>query len=506
MVGFCLSTQLHAAAGEQGMSCPHDGCIPTDGATHAINWITHHKGLFGGIPVAYTAKAGETIVVGADNQKLASIFSVAYVKDGGVPHRPVMFIFNGGPGASSASLHISALGPRRVTFPKDLQSEDSSSVDIIANNYSPLDAADLVFIDPPQTGLSLTLPSDVNHDYASIMGDARIVAAFIQTWLRDNGRDHSPKFLLGESYGATRAALVADDLSDAKINAGRPIRFSGLILVSQLLTVDDLGQRPMNAAGYAVNLPTMAAVAWYHGRVDTAGRTFEAFLEEARQFAFREYMPALMFGHELNAARQSQIAAKLSAFTGVDAQVLLDHNLMLTTGEYRRDLLQGHILGKYDGRYIGPAPATPTNEATPISDDLSADPAWNRTFPRISSAVMEYLRDDLHVSSSSEYIVNNDKLAAMWNFGGKFREPASAWLVDTITRNPDIHLFAASGYDDFAAPFTGTQYLMAHLALKPEHGQFGVYPGGHQFYTDSESLKQFATDLRGFMRESLKAN
>jgi carboxypeptidase C (cathepsin A) len=465
-------------------------------------FVTHHREAFDGHALNYSATAGWTNVLGPDGAPWAQIFSVAYTKESHDRERPVMFIFNGGPGASSAFLHIAALGPKHVLFPGDLNVE-TPPVNVTDNPDSPLALADLVFIDPPETGYSHTLPADKNHDFASIEGDARIVGAFIRTWLVQHHREDSPKFVLGESYGATRAALVADQLAD-KNASSPPILLNGVALISQFLTVDDLGQRPMNAQGYAIYLPTMANVAWYHGKVDRAGRDFDTFQSDVRKFAFDDYLPALMQGNELAPDARMAVATRLSAITGIDAQRLSSENLKLTVTQFRHQLLPGRILGDYDGRYTAPSTGTGAEPASPIAEDTASDPSFSRPTRLVREALTHYLREDLGVKSDEEYKFTNNKLGPIWNFGSKFRKSAAAWLVEATEKNPDMHVFMASGRHDLIAPYSGTRFLLSQLTLKPGHGEFHAYNGGHMFYTNPDSQVLFSQDLKAFIKASLK--
>jgi carboxypeptidase C (cathepsin A) len=460
--------------------------------------VTQHSGVFGGKAVSFSARAGDTIVPGGPEKvPFARIFSTAYLAEGADPaRRPVIFAYNGGPGSASAFLHMGALGPMRAVFPTDLTAALASPVRLAPNAESPLDVADLVLIDPPETGFSHALPGDAKKTYATILGDADIVADFIRTWLRANGREASPKYILGESYGATRTALVTGDL--LKTAGGKPaVHLAGVILVSQMLTVDDLGPRPMNAAGDAMGLPSIAAVAWYHGRVPRRGRTMPVFLAEVRRFAIQQYLPALTLGRDLPAAEGRRIAARLAAYSGLPVGFILDHDLKLNVETFRRAFSPGRLVGGYDGRYIG-LPAKPGEGAI-------ADPAQRQTTPIVQAAIDQYLRDALGVSRREPYVLENRALGASWYFGDKRRAPATTYLTDYIAKEPDAEIMIAGGYHDLITPFATSLFLAAHLPLKPGHAQVHGYPGGHMFYSNAGSLAAFAHDLRAFVARTSKA-
>lgn len=496
--GLASVCEVAIASEAETATLSHDVAMRTPAPTRAV---TQHSGVFGGESLSYIANAGSVILRNAKNIPIASIFSVTYEKTPRNTGRPVMFIFNGGPGASAAYLELGALGPKRVVFSTKLDVKPKPPFPLISNKSSPLNVTDMVFIDPPQTGYSQSLPGDRTHQYATIDGDARIIAQFIRTWLQRNDRMASPKYLLGESYGATRAALVADLLSKAN-GPERPIAFNGIILIGQMLTVDDLGQRPLNAQGFAVRLPTMAAVAWHYGRVSHRRSTFKEFIARARLFALNSYLPALMRGRMLPRESRLAIASRMSTFIGLSTRTILKDNLKVTTSEFRRDLIPGHILGYYDARYSEVRSFHLERRKTAISEDLNEDPSWTDVNPVISGSIVDYLKDDLRVKSTKNYKTLNATLEKIWNFGPKFRAPASTWLVDAIKRNPSVFVLTASGYDDLATPFSCARYLMSELPLAPGHGWYRVYVGGHEFYTDQNSLRKFSQDLRDFVRAS----
>ncbi|HEY3951095.1 S10 family peptidase [Phenylobacterium sp.] len=484
---------LSAAVAAGAIVAGHAGAQPAAGEAAGMA-VSQHRGVFGGKAVSYAAKAGDLVVTGADNVPIARIFSTAYLADGAsAARRPVIFAYNGGPGTASAFLHMGALGPMRAVFPTDLTAPPPSPVRLAPNPDAPLDVADVVLIDPPETGFSHTLPGDAKKSYATILGDAEIMADFIRAWVWANGREASPKYVLGESYGATRTALVTGDL--LKTAGGRPAtHLAGVILVSQMLTVDDLGPRPMNAAGAAMGLPSIAAVAWYHGRVPHRGRTMGAFLAEVRRFAIQQYLPALTQGRDLPRAERARIAARVAAYSGLPAAFILDHDLKLDVETYRRAFAPGQLLGGYDGRYVGP-PAKPGEGAI-------VDPAQRQTTPIVEAAIGDYLRHGLGVTRQDPYVLENHALAGAWYFGDKRRASATTYLTDYIAKEPDAEIMIAGGYDDLVTPFATGVFLASHLPVKPGHATFHAYPGGHMFYSDAASLSAFARDLRAFVERT----
>jgi carboxypeptidase C (cathepsin A) len=249
-------------------------------------FITKRSGTFNGQQAHYVATVGETILNDEAGAATASLFSTSYVREDAndKARRPVIFAFNGGPGASSTFLHMGALGPKRVIYPADLNAEIAPPYELADNNYAPLDVADLVFIDPVETGYSRLTPGAKRESFYTAAGDAKSVAQFIQAWVKVNAREASPKYVLGESYGTIRAALVAGELA----KSGATVAPDGVILLGQALNIVETVQRAGNAMGYAANLPALTAIAWYHNRIDRTGKTLDGLLDESYNFAMSD--------------------------------------------------------------------------------------------------------------------------------------------------------------------------------------------------------------------------
>jgi carboxypeptidase C (cathepsin A) len=272
--------------------------------------VTRHTGQFGGVSVAYTATARETYLKGDDGAPRASIYSTAYVKDGADPRRPVTFLFNGGPGSASLWLHMGAFGPKRVAIPSDARDDGAPPYPIVDNPESLLDVTDIVFIDPVGTGFSRALGKVEAKEFWGVTKDAKSVAQFIRGWLSDNNRWNAPKYLGGESYGTTRSAAVAKELEGSY----NDVALNGIILISTILDFGAQAEVPGNEMAYVVNMPTMAATAWYHNKVANRPSDLASFVAEARAFAGGEYLSALIKGSALPADERANVRAKLARF------------------------------------------------------------------------------------------------------------------------------------------------------------------------------------------------
>jgi carboxypeptidase C (cathepsin A) len=299
--------------------------------------VTEHAGTYNGQPLRYTATVAETFVPGADGRPAGSMITTAYIRQevADRARRPVLFAFNGGPGASSTPLHLNALGPRRYVTAAD------GGRDMGDNPYSPLDAMDLVFIDPIGTGFSRPLPGADGQYFWSVTGDARSVRAFIQQWLKTNGREASPRFLCGESYGTTRAAQI--------VALGENLTFDGVLLLSMT------GEPAGPDLPFVMLLPTYAATAAFHGKVDPAGRSPGEIFDEALHFAQRDYVTALLQGESLPPAEKARVAAEMSKRIGLPAAFIEEKGLRISRLDFMLNLLkdEGLRTGQIDARVTG---------------------------------------------------------------------------------------------------------------------------------------------------------
>lgn len=449
--------------------------------------VTRHSGTFAGRKIAYTATVeGLTVATGPQGEA-ARVVSFAYTRDRTAPaRRPVLFLFNGGPIAASQYLHIGGLGPRRVAYPDDVTAAPAS-FRLVDNAFSPLDAADLVFVDPASTGFSRVAAGTDPQAYFSVEADARQFAAFIRAWLKRHGREGAPVYLLGESYGTNRATEIARQLADGP----EPLPLAGVFLYGQAANIIEYSQRPANVVSYAASLPTLAAIGWYHGKAERKGRPIEAFLAEARAFAGDAYLTALYRGNAASEAQRRHIAARLAEFTGISADWYLANDLRITKERYRTELLKdrGLLLGRSDARYT--APITDQGGAPDPSDVVSD--AAERFFT-------QYLRSELKVDWPEPYVPILGRGFDGWNWG-RTTSPFGDWpyytgITRMMERNPDFRLVIGNGFYDTMTTMGAAELLATQSGWDPARVTLRYYDGGHMGYSVAETARAMGDDIR----------
>lgn len=465
-------------------------------ATSPRAYVTRHVGTFNGTRVAYTATVKETLLSDGNGEPSGSVFTIAYVADeiDDPGERPVIFAFNGGPGSSSVYLHMGAFGPKRVPLPEDLTSGSSAPYALADNHSTVLDVADLVFMDPMETGFSRMLSDEARARFYSTEGDAEYLADVINRWVHDNGRENSPKYLLGESYGTIRAPVLARELYESHSRTS----VNGLILLGPAVTLGETATRPGNILAYALAVPYMAATAWYHDQVDRTGVDLEEFLDQARRFALTEYLPALAQGRLLPQSRQADIATQLARFTGIPSAYFLLHDLAIKKTVFRFELLreEGLILGVNDSRYTAPAPAG-------LQGDEAVDPSGHAILPAYIAGLNRHLRDNLEVDLPLKYVVHDEVAFPNWNWGrsgSPFSDFSWAGVLSALMKaNPDMRVFYGVGYYDPLTTIGATEYTVARADYPLERVELHYYRAGHMVYVDDQSFRQLADHVRRFV-------
>jgi carboxypeptidase C (cathepsin A) len=460
--------------------------------------ITHHHVHIAGTDIAYTARAGVLVVRGSDGKPTTSMSYVAYTRDDAADHghRPIAFIYNGGPGSSTVWLHLGAFGPRRVVI-ANATTTPPAPYHMVDNDDSLLDVADLVFIDAPGTGYGRA------YDPKAVYGidqDAGTFATFIQRYLTVVNRWNSPKFLIGESYGTTRSANLVNVL------AQRGIACNGVVLISTVLDYATIVYAQDNDLPYVVFLPSMAAVAAYHHALPQQPANLDAFLAEVRHFAGTEYAAALLQGDRLDPQTRARIIDRLHAYTGLSAHYIDLANLRVSPDHFEKELLrdQRRTIGRLDSRFTGI-----DRDATEDSPDY--DPADTALSPVYTALFHLYSADELNWHSTEEYrITNYGETFQNWDFkrtaGGFAGRVLAPEVVDdlrqALSQNPALRVFAANGLYDLATPFMNTEYTLAHMELDPtliDHVRLAYYPSGHMIYADPASHARLSADLRSFI-------
>ncbi|GAA5143491.1 S10 family peptidase [Thalassotalea piscium] len=496
---FCIFSSGVIQATEQNTDKEAATSIP-----EARQFISQHKGRFNGQNIEYTVTAGETYLRDKHGKETASIFTFAYTKKNTKGKtRPVTFIWNGGPGSASTWLHMGGFGPKRVHVPSDAKFPGNAPYPVLDTAESILDVSDLVFIDPVGTGFSRALGQHKGKEFWGLKEDAKSMASFIRTWITDNGRWNSPRFLLGESYGTTRAAAVAKILEQ-----DLSVSLNGIVFISQAL--DYQGSSPYvpdNIISHITYLPTMAAAAVYHGKINPKPDNLSTFLAQARDFATDELMPALFKGNTISDATRSHIRDRLVHFTGLSPAYIEKANLRIGGFHFAKELLRddGIAIGLLDARYT-------IDEA----DDLTAKPGYDAS-RSISSAynagLMSYIRSDLGVNWNRTYLAPaDDELSDQWSWRtapkNKAWEPTYVNTTHDLSKalriNPNLKVFVAAGYYDLVTPFFDAEYTLNRHNIKKEQIQYEYYHGGHMMYVHEPTRLDLLNDTRKFIQQQLK--
>jgi carboxypeptidase C (cathepsin A) len=463
------------------------------------SFVTQHRGTFGGERIDYTAEAFETHLKDDKGNPTASIFAIAYTRrDVRDPRtRPITFVFNGGPGSASLWLHMGQFGPKRINVPSDGTDSGAPPYEIIDNPHSILDVSDLVFIDPVGTGYSRALGDTDPKDFWGVEEDAKSLTEFVRLYLTRNQRWNSPRYLAGESYGTTRAAAMAREMT----RGFQGMDLNGVLLISSILDFQTARFRPGNDSPYVAFLPTMAATAWYHGKIEPRPESLEAFLDEVREFALNDYTVALARGSRLSEAEFADIATRLAHYTGLSRRYVEGANLRVSAFRFMKELLreEGRVVGRFDSRYTG-------RDYDDVGETFEADPSAYGITGAYVAAVNDHLARVLNVRIDREYKVLSREPGRNWNWdteegrGWPAYVNVAPWLGAAMRQNPDFRTFVGNGYYDMATPFFGTENTMASNGIPGERVVMAYYPAGHMMYTHEPSLEAMANDIRAFIR------
>jgi len=473
--------------------------------------VTEHAIKLGAEIVPYKATAGTTLLKDANGEPIGLMYAVAYtrtdVKDLG--RRPIAFFYNGGPGSASMWLHMGAFGPRRVVT-VDGAFTPPAPYALADNAETLLDKTDMVFIDAMGTGYSRIVGKGQPKDFFGIDEDAQAFGQFIAAYVNRNGRWNSPKFLMGESYGTFRSAVLGNYLQTHD-----SMHLNGIVLISSVLDLASITFSPGDDRPYIFYLPSYAAVAWYHKALKNPPADLAAFVEEARQYAKGEYAAALFKGARLTPPEKQAVARRLSAYTGLDEDFLLRANLRVSLGQFDVELLRkrGLTTGRIDARFTG-------YTADLLAEAAQGDPEGPAVAGAFTAMLNAYNHDELKFGLDKTY-VNSAMGTREWNwrrqpvagpggvFSGGFFPGApnvGGDLAQAMITNPRLLVQVENGYYDMATPFFATEFTMDHLGLPPDlqgHIALDYYPSGHMMYLQDASRAALHANVARFIDRAL---
>jgi len=483
-------TRLSAQAPEREAKAPEakapDKC--DEKAAKEESSVTDHTIKLGGQTIPYKATASTTLLKNDKGESTGLLYSVAYtrsdVKD--LTTRPVSFLYNGGPGSATMWLHMGAFGPRRA-WTVDGTFTPPAPYKLVDNNESLLDKTDLVFIDAMGTGYSHAVCKATEREFYGIDEDVEAFGQFIVTYLSRNDRWNSPKFLIGESYGTFRSAALGNYLQNHDT-----VHLNGIVLISSVLDLSTLSFAPGDDRPYIFYLPSYAAVAWYHKVLKDRPADLPGFIEEARKYAQGEYAAALFKGAELSGTEKTEVAKKLSYFTGLSEDYLIKADLRVTLSQFRVELQRkaGLTTGRIDARFTG-------YTYDLLEENAQGDPEGPAVGGAFTALINAYNHDELKFGRDKIYH-NTNGAGATWNWKREQTGPRRFFpgapnvegdLAQAMITNPRLLIQVENGYFDFATPFFATEFTMEHLGL-PEALKKNIkedyYSAGHMMYLHDE--------------------
>lgn len=466
--------------------------------------VTDHTIRIGNETIPYKATAATILIKDDKGEPTASIFYIAYtrsdVKD--LSHRPLAFLYNGGPGSSSIWIHMGAYGPKRVVT-ANASATPPAPYQLVDNQYSLIDKCDEVFIDPVGTGFSHAVGKAQNKDFWGVDSDVRSLAQFINTYISRNNRWNSPKFLIGESYGTFRSAALGNYLQSHD-----GMYLNGIVLMSNVLDLGTISFYPGEDLAYKLYVPSYAATACYH-KLLTCPTDLTGFLQQARQFAAGEYADALMKGDTISDSEKAAVAKKLSQFTGLSEDYIMKADLRVNLPQFMAELQRSRGLdtGRLDARFSGYA-------VDPLAEYAFSDPQSDAITGAFTAAFNDYVRQELKFGQNEHYNVAAQFGGAQWDWkhgrggygfpGAPNVEPD---LVQALVTNPDLKVQVENGLFDLATPFFETEYEMQHLGLpKKLQGNITLkyYDAGHMMYVLPSELAKLSANVHAFIESASK--
>ena len=461
---------------------------------------TEHSATINGERFKYTATTGTQPVFNENGDAIAALFFTYYERQGvkNREERPLLISFNGGPGSASVWMHIAYTGPKSLRV--DDEGFPIMPYGVKDNPHSVLDVADIVFVNPVNTGYSRPLPKPDGSAYSrdelqkmffGVNADVKYLADWVNTFVTRHERWRSPKYLIGESYGTTRVSGLALELQNRQW-----MYLNGVVLVSPT----DIGIERNGPVKAANRLPYFAAAAWYHNALDSdlLKKDLLELLPEVEQYTLNVYLPALAKGAMLPQAEKEQIAEKVAQYSGLDKQTVLRANLDISTSFFWKELLRDRSLtiGRLDSRYLG----IDRDDVGSRPDYNSELTSWLHSF---TPAINYYLREELNYKTDVKY--NMFGPVHPWD---RSNNNTGENLRQAMAQNPYLNVLIQSGYYDGATNYFDAKYNMWHIdpsGKMADRIDFKGYRSGHMMYLRAEDLKLSNNDLRDFIKATIPA-
>jgi carboxypeptidase C (cathepsin A) len=474
---FCL------ASSAQSVKIPVDTTV-----------ITQHTTNINGQKVEYTAETGTQPYWDEEGNAKATLFYTYYTRKnaGDISERPLLISFNGGPGSASVWMHVAYTGPKVLKI--DEEGYPVQPYGVQENPYSILDVADIVFVNPVNTGYSRTIPmtgKEVDKSkYFGVNADIKYLATWLNTFVTRHERWLSPKYIVGESYGGTRVSGLALELQDKQW-----MYLNGVILVSP---ADYKSYATGSAISAALNLPYMTAAAWHHKVLpeELQSKDLLDVLPEVEQYTINTLMPALAKGGFISQDERNAVAQKMAYFSGLSEKSILQHNLVVPTRFFWKDLLRdesGNTIGRLDSRYLGL-----DKQDAGTSPDFNAElKSWLHSF---TPAINYYIREELNFKTDIKY--NMFGPVGSWD---RRNDNTRENLRQAMAENPYLNVMYQSGYYDGATTYFNAKYSMWQLdpsGKMKDRLSFKGYRSGHMMYLRREDLKTANDDLRDFIKRT----
>lgn len=463
--------------------------------------VTKHTARIGQRQLNYTVTTGFMPIRNDRTGEVeAKIFYMAYTLDGTADQakRPLMFSFNGGPGSASVWLHMGALGPRRVKMLDDgmMPPPPYETAD---NEHTWLGETDMVFIDPVGTGYSRATKPEFGPKFWGVNGDIESVGEFIRLYLGRAERWSSPLFLVGESYGTTRAAGLSNYLFEHGIG------LNGIVLVSTVMNFGSIRFAENNEMPIVLIFPSYTSTAWYHKKLppEQQRRPLRDVLKDAENFAANEYLPALIRIDKLTPQEKQNLLDKFSMYTGLSKEFIDRSNFRIELNEFLKELLRGQrrTVGRLDSRFTG-------IDRDAAGTGTEFDPSMTAIRTPYTSVFNDYVRRELNFKSDSEYWILGGGINSPWNWNvdNAYADTSQA-LGSAMRKNPYMKVFVAQGYYDMATPYFAAEYSVSAMNLDPQirrNFSFEYYEAGHMMYIEKNSLKKLKDDVTGFIQNSTR--